>query len=75
MCHLSLVTVLQKLYAVCDLALGLVMTKSTAYIMKDFPADPVLPAKLFTNPDSVSVDNAIWCHCDVVWKKFRCTCA
>ena len=45
---------LQKLYAVCDLAMGLVLTKTTNVVLKDFPAEPVLPAKLFTRPDQVA---------------------
>lgn len=39
------------MYAVCDLSLGLVMTKTANFVLKDFPAEPVLPAKLFTQPD------------------------
>ena len=48
------VPVFQKMYAVCDLALGLIFTKSSNFVLKDFPAEPVLPAKLFTQPNSVS---------------------
>ena len=43
------------MYAVCDLALGLVMTKTANFVLKDFPAEPVLPAKLFTQADQVNV--------------------
>ncbi|KAK2159284.1 hypothetical protein LSH36_155g04017 [Paralvinella palmiformis] len=40
-----------KLYAVCDLALNLVLTKTGNLVLKDFPAEPVLPNKLFTTAD------------------------
>lgn len=40
-----------RLYAVCDLALGLVMSKTTNFVLKDFPVEPILPSKLFTEPD------------------------
>ena len=43
-----------KLYAVCDLAMGLVMTKTTNFVLKEFPAEPLLPAKLYTKIDLVS---------------------
>ncbi|XP_037506723.1 LOW QUALITY PROTEIN: sister chromatid cohesion protein PDS5 homolog B-like [Rhipicephalus sanguineus] len=46
-----------KLYAVCDLALGLVMTKTTSFVLKDFPQEPVLPSKWYTLPDKVQVPN------------------
>ena len=40
-----------KLYAVCDLANGLLLTKTANYIMKDLPHEPRMPSRLFTNPD------------------------
>ncbi|XP_023237020.1 sister chromatid cohesion protein PDS5 homolog B-like [Centruroides sculpturatus] len=40
-----------KLYAVCDLALGLVISKTTNFVLKDFPVEPSLPSKLFTSLD------------------------
>lgn len=43
----------QKLYAVCDLALGLVLTKTTSFVLKESKAEPLLPSKLFTKPDKV----------------------
>ncbi|XP_064481267.1 sister chromatid cohesion protein PDS5 homolog B-like [Ornithodoros turicata] len=46
-----------KLYAVCDLALGLVMTKTTSFVLKDFPQEPVLPSKLYTLPDKLQMPN------------------
>lgn len=41
----------KKLYAVCDLGLGLLVTKGGSFVYKDYPAKPVLPLKLFTQPD------------------------
>ncbi|XP_074650507.1 sister chromatid cohesion protein PDS5 homolog A-like [Tubulanus polymorphus] len=41
----------ERMYAVCDLAMGIVVTKTTSFILKDFLAEPVLPKKLFTRPD------------------------
>ena len=41
------------MYAVCDLALSLVMTKTANFLLKDFPAEPCLPARFFTQPDQV----------------------
>ncbi|KAI0216629.1 hypothetical protein LSAT2_031380 [Lamellibrachia satsuma] len=41
----------KKLYAVCDLVLGIILSKTSNFMLKDFPAEPVLPAKLFTQPD------------------------
>lgn len=44
----------KKLYAVCDLALSLVMSKTTNFILKEYPVEPLLPNKLFVNADPVS---------------------
>ena len=41
------------MYAVCDLVLGIILMKTTNFVLKDFPAEPVLPSKLFTQPDQV----------------------
>ncbi|KAG1710427.1 Sister chromatid cohesion protein PDS5 B [Nymphon striatum] len=41
----------KKLYAVCDLALSLVMSKTTNFILKEYPVEPLLPNKLYVNPD------------------------
>lgn len=48
-----LVLSLQKLYAVCDLALGLMNVK-TNITLKDSNVEPPLPAKLFTPADKVT---------------------
>ena len=37
-----------KIYCACDLALGLVMSKTQNFLLKDFPVQPSLPAKYFT---------------------------
>ncbi|XP_076468516.1 sister chromatid cohesion protein PDS5 homolog A-like isoform X1 [Babylonia areolata] len=41
----------RKLYAVCDLALGLMNIKLTNVTLKDSNVEPPLPAKLFTSAD------------------------
>ncbi|CAM1154204.1 PDS5A (predicted), partial [Pycnogonum litorale] len=41
----------KKLYAVCDLALSLVMSKTTNFILKEYPVEPLLPNKLYVNAD------------------------
>ncbi|KAI1903427.1 hypothetical protein AGOR_G00027070 [Albula goreensis] len=40
----------EKLYTVCDVAMNIVMSKSTTYSLES-PKDPVLPARFFTQPD------------------------
>lgn len=37
----------QKLWAVCDLAMGLVLSKTTNYEMKEFPAETRVPTMYF----------------------------
>jgi sister-chromatid-cohesion protein PDS5 len=37
-----------KIYCACDLALGLVMSKTQNFLLKDFPVQPSLPGKYFT---------------------------
>ena len=37
-----------KIYAACDLAMGLVMSKTQNFLLKDFPVPPSLPGKYFT---------------------------
>uniref|UniRef100_A0A4W3KHE8 PDS5 cohesin associated factor B n=1 Tax=Callorhinchus milii TaxID=7868 RepID=A0A4W3KHE8_CALMI len=44
----------EKLYTVCDVAMNIIISKSTTYSLES-PKDPVLPAKYFTQPDKVSV--------------------
>ncbi|BFZ14836.1 hypothetical protein BsWGS_17875 [Bradybaena similaris] len=41
----------KKLYAVCDIALGLMHAKAGAITLKEITQEPVLPSKLFTSPD------------------------
>lgn len=45
-------SLMQKLYTVCDVAMNIVMSKSTTYSLES-PKDPVLPARYFTQPDKV----------------------
>ncbi|KAM9021787.1 sister chromatid cohesion protein PDS5 homolog B isoform 5-T5 [Ara ararauna] len=40
----------EKLYTVCDVAMNIIMSKSTTYSLES-PKDPVLPARYFTQPD------------------------
>ncbi|XP_065319746.1 sister chromatid cohesion protein PDS5 homolog A-like isoform X2 [Gordionus sp. m RMFG-2023] len=49
-----------KLYAVCDIALGLIWTRSSTFVLKDFPAKPILPSKLFTKPDLETPNSKIY---------------
>lgn len=44
----------QKLYTVCDVAMNIIMSKSTTYSLES-PKDPVLPARFFTQPDKVII--------------------
>lgn len=37
----------QKLWAVCDLAMGLILSKTTSFEMKEFPSDPRIPPMYF----------------------------
>ncbi|XP_033110666.1 sister chromatid cohesion protein PDS5 homolog A-B-like [Anneissia japonica] len=40
----------RKLYAVCDLAHGLLMSKSASFDLKEYPTPTPLPSKLFAKP-------------------------
>uniref|UniRef100_A0A8C5EKT6 PDS5 cohesin associated factor B n=1 Tax=Gouania willdenowi TaxID=441366 RepID=A0A8C5EKT6_GOUWI len=40
----------EKLYTVCDVAMHIIMSKSTTYSLES-PKDPVLPSRFFTKPD------------------------
>lgn len=44
----------QKLYTVCDVAMHIIMSKSTTYSLES-PKDPVLPSRFFTKPDKVGL--------------------
>ncbi|CAG2111748.1 unnamed protein product, partial [Medioppia subpectinata] len=50
-----------KIYCGCDLALGLVMSKTQNFLLKDFPVQPSLPSKYFTVSASAS-DNNLKCY-------------
>lgn len=43
----------QKLYAVCDMALGLLVSKATNITLKDSNVEPVLPSKCFVKQAKV----------------------
>lgn len=49
-----------KLYAVCDLALGLVMSKTSNFVLKEFPVEPKLPSKLYTALDKNVVNTTLY---------------
>ncbi|XP_057373894.1 sister chromatid cohesion protein PDS5 homolog B-B-like isoform X1 [Daphnia carinata] len=40
-----------KLWAVCDLAMGLIMQKTTSFEMKDYPTQPRIPSMYFRTHD------------------------
>uniref|UniRef100_A0A7N9AWR9 PDS5 cohesin associated factor B n=2 Tax=Mastacembelus armatus TaxID=205130 RepID=A0A7N9AWR9_9TELE len=44
----------EKLYTVCDVAMHIIMSKSTTYSLES-PKDPVLPSRFFTKPDKVGL--------------------
>lgn len=47
-CHTNYVLfLLQKLWALCDLALGILVSKTVNFDMKDFPAESRIPAMYF----------------------------
>lgn len=37
-----------KIYAACDLAMGLVMSKTQNFLLKEFPVQPSLPGKYYS---------------------------
>ncbi|GAB6027135.1 hypothetical protein CHUAL_013897 [Chamberlinius hualienensis] len=49
-----------KLWAVCDLALGLVLSKTSNFVLKEFPLNPTLPSKLFTEMDDETINSKIF---------------
>jgi len=46
-----------KLYAVCDLAMGIILTRSTNFERKSFLAEPVIPPTYFKAPDNPKYQN------------------
>ncbi|CAB1347449.1 unnamed protein product [Coregonus sp. 'balchen'] len=48
----------EKLYTVCDVAMNIVISKSTTYSLES-PKDPVLPARFFTQPDKPKAANVL----------------
>uniref|UniRef100_A0A8C6SHC9 PDS5 cohesin associated factor B n=1 Tax=Neogobius melanostomus TaxID=47308 RepID=A0A8C6SHC9_9GOBI len=48
----------EKLYTVCDVAMNIVMSKSTTYSLES-PKDPVLPSRFFTKPDKPKSANVL----------------
>lgn len=60
----------QKLYTVCDVAMHIIMSKSTTYSLES-PKDPVLPSCFFTKPDKVGVSTNCFLFFSV-YAPFRC---
>lgn len=56
---LFIVCSVQKLYTVCDVAMHIIMSKSTTYSLES-PKDPVLPSRFFTKPDKVGVFSPVF---------------
>uniref|UniRef100_A0A671XLK9 PDS5 cohesin associated factor B n=1 Tax=Sparus aurata TaxID=8175 RepID=A0A671XLK9_SPAAU len=48
----------EKLYTVCDVAMHIIMSKSTTYSLES-PKDPVLPTCFFTKPDKPKSANVL----------------
>ena len=53
----SSIFLIQKMWAVCDLAMGLILSKTVSFEMRDFPSEPRIPPMYFKkhdNPDFVN---------------------
>uniref|UniRef100_A0A672FZ64 PDS5 cohesin associated factor B n=1 Tax=Salarias fasciatus TaxID=181472 RepID=A0A672FZ64_SALFA len=48
----------EKLYTVCDVAMNIIMSKSTTYSLES-PKDPVVPSRFFTKPDKPKSANVL----------------
>ncbi|XP_052794341.1 sister chromatid cohesion protein PDS5 homolog A-like isoform X2 [Mya arenaria] len=59
----------KKLYAVCDLALGLLQKNLTNIVLKDSNVDPVLPGKLFSKPNKESLNSTVYLPKDFNFEK------
>lgn len=62
---------LQKLYIVCDVALFVIVNKSTSCHL-DCPKDPILPTKFFTTPDKVGTVSCLQEGVLLFTELFRC---
>ena len=65
--YLNLCICFQKLYAVCDVALGLLSKNLTNVVWKDTNVDPALPTKLFTKPDKVRCHRILFLCSRIKW--------
>jgi len=45
------------MYAICDIALGLILQRSTSFEMKEYPAEPRIPPMYFKRPDDPFYSN------------------
>lgn len=70
--HFCVSCPVQKLYTVCDVAMHIIMSKSTTYSLES-PKDPVLPISFFTKPDKVGASST---KCpQKVWNKHFLSCS
>lgn len=46
-----------KLWALCDLAMGIVVSKTSNFELKDYPAEPRIPAMYFKRPEDTNFVN------------------
>lgn len=56
--YMYMLLTLQKLYAVCDIALGLLVSKATNITLKDSNVEPVLPSKCFVKQAKVCTSDS-----------------
>lgn len=50
----------KKLYAICDLALTLISAKSSHFSLTEFAAEPILPKRLYTEPDLARPNTTVY---------------
>ncbi len=49
----------QKIWALCDLAMSLLMSKSTTFELKDFPTEPNISLMFFTPHEDPNFSNVM----------------
>ena len=59
----------QRLWAICDLIMGLLVTKTVNYELKEFPSDLEMPSLFYAkHPDPAFVNNLNYLPVDMVPK-------
>lgn len=59
------------MWALCDLALGTILARTTTFEMKDFPAEPRITAMYFKKPDDPNfVNTAIYLPPELQYQVF-----